>query len=193
MAADEIEAKIRVTDPEAFRRRLAAGGLEAGQTVFEVNRLFDDADGRLHAGKSALRVREEFREVGGALHRTRLTYKGPVVEGPFKRRPEVELDVQAAGPLVAIFSALGFRETFRYEKRRTTFVGGACEVVLDEVPHLGFFAEIEGPTEDAVRSELERLGLAGEPIIRRGYVGLLTSHLKDAGRNPARAVFDEGG
>jgi adenylate cyclase class 2 len=193
MPSDEIEAKIRVADPQALRRRLIERGLRAGETVFEVNRLFDDAGGSLRARGSALRLREEFRASDGTPGRVLLTYKGPRAESRMKRRPEAEVTVGAAGPLVEILVPLGLAETFRYEKRRTPFHGGPCEVVLDEVPHLGHFAEIEGPTEAAVQAELERLGLADEPLVRPGYVALLTAHLEGQGRDAARAVFEERG
>ncbi len=193
MAAEEIEAKIRVADPEAFRSRLIDRGRTAGETVFEINRLFDDAGGSLRRAGAAVRVREEFREADGLPVRTLLTYKGPRAESRMKRRPEAELAIEAAGPLVEILVAVGLSEAFRYEKRRTPFHGGGCEVVLDEVPHLGHFAEVEGPTEEAVFAELADLGLADEPLIRRGYVSLLIEHLEEAGLDPARAVFESGG
>ena len=192
MPAEEIEAKIRVADPEAFRRRLIERGRTAGETVFEINRLFDDAAGSLRRAGAAVRLREEFREADGTLVRTLLTYKGPKVKSRMKRRPEAELAIEAAGPMVEILAAVGLAETFRYEKRRTPFHGGGCEVVLDEVPHLGHFAEVEGPTEEAVLAELADLGLSGESIIRRGYVSLLIDHLEAAGLDPARAVFESG-
>jgi len=188
---EEIEAKIRIDDPEAFRRRMAELDRSAGETVFEVNRLFDDADGSLRARGSALRVREEFRLPDRARLRTILTFKGPVAAGPVKRRPEFELAVEAAEPLVEILDALGLSETFRYEKRRTPFAGGACEVVLDEVPHVGWFAEVEGPTEEAVLAELAELGLADATSIRVSYIRLLRERLESLGRDPTRAVFEE--
>ena len=212
---EEIEAKIRIGDPEAFRRRMAARARSAGETVFEVNRLFDDAAASLRGRGSALRVREEFRLPDRVRLRTILTFKGPPAAGPVKRRPEFELQVEAAEPLVAILEALGLSEAFRYEKRRTHFPpervlparwalrpgtsdirartghGGACEVVLDEVPHLGWFTEIEGPTEEAVLAELADLGFADAPLIRASYIRLLREHLKSLGRDPTRAVFDE--
>ena len=193
MAADEIEAKIRVADPEAFRRRLIERGRTAGETVFEVNRLFDDADGSLRRAGAAVRLREEFREPDGALVRTLLTYKGPPAESRMKRRPEAELVVESAAPMVEILTAVGLSEAFRYEKRRTPFHGGASEVVLDEVPHLGHFAEIEGPTEEAIFAELADLGMAEAPLIRTSYVHLLSEHLETAGLDPRRAVFEGRG
>ena len=191
MPEDEIEAKIRVRDPEAFRRRLAERGRTAGETIFEVNRLFDDAGGSLRESGSALRLREEFRAADRERRRTLLTYKGPRTESRLKRRPEAELTVEAAGPMIDILGALGLAETFRYEKRRTPFHGGACDVVLDELPHLGAFTEIEGPTEQAVLAEVAHLGLADEPLIRTDYVHLLIAHLESAGRDPTHAVFEE--
>ena len=191
---EEIEAKVRIADPEAFRRRLAGRGRRAGETLFEVNRLFDDAEGSLRASGSALRLREEFRVSDGTRVRTRLTYKGPTrPESRLKRRTEAELTVEAAGPLVEILAVLGLAETFRYEKRRTPFHGGPCAVVLDELPHLGAFTEIEGPTEEAVLAEVAHLGLADEPLVRTDYVHLLIAHLEAAGLDPARAVFERGG
>lgn len=188
---EEIEAKVKLSDPEAFRRRMAARGVAAEETVFEVNRLFDDAAGRLRAAKSALRVREERRAADGTPLRTLLTFKGPQAPGPLKRRTEHELTVEAAAPLVAIFEALGLGESFRYEKRRTAWRVGGCEVVLDELPHLGWFVEVEGPTEEAVYACLAEVGLAGEPTIRQSYVGLLADWLKEHGRDPTRAAFSE--
>jgi len=188
---EEIEAKIRIGDPEAFRRRMADLARTPGETVFEVNRLFDDADRSLRERGSALRVREEFRLPDRVRLRTVLTFKGPLAAGPMKRRPEVELQVEAAEPLVAILEALGLSEAFRYEKRRTSFAGGGCEVVLDEVPHLGWFAEVEGPTEKAVLAELADLGLSDAPLIRASYIRLLREHLESLGRDPTRALFGE--
>ncbi|MBE3069684.1 MAG: class IV adenylate cyclase [Planctomycetes bacterium] len=186
---EEIEAKVRIASPEDFRRRLAARGLAEAGTVFEVNRLFDDAAGSLRRRGSALRLREERRPDDGTPVRAVLTFKGPVAESRMKRRPEVEVVVGAAAPVAAILEALGLAEAFRYEKRRTTWHAGPCEVVLDEVPHLGWFAEVEGPSEEAVEAVLDDVGLGGEPIIRRGYVRLLSQHLESLGLDPTRAVF----
>jgi len=185
---EEIEAKVRIASPEAFRRRMAERRAAAGRTVVEVNRLFDDADGTLRRSGSALRLREERPTDGAAVQRVTLAYKGPRREGPLKRRLEVETTVGSAEAILAILEAVGLSETFRYEKRRTMWHVGECEVALDELPHLGWFVEVEGPTEEAVLAHLADLG--GEPLIRRTYIELLAEHLASIGRDPTRAVFD---
>ncbi|MBM4018028.1 MAG: class IV adenylate cyclase [Planctomycetes bacterium] len=187
--AEEIEAKVKVDDPEGLRRRMAARGAGAGRTVLELNRLFDDASGSLRREGAAVRVREERRPEDGALVRTLITYKGPRRPGALKRRPEFQTTVGVAAEIVAILEALGLRETFRFEKRRTAWQAGECEVVLDELPYLGWFAEVEGPTEDAVRATLADLGMADRPVIRQTYMRLLADCLARRGADPARAMF----
>jgi adenylate cyclase, class 2 len=187
--SDEIEAKVRIADPGAFRREMAARGQAAVGTVFEINRLFDTADGALRRSGSALRLREERLLEGAAPARTLLTFKGPRQTSRVKRRSEFETSVGATEPLVAILQALGYSEAFRYEKRRTIWNVGDCEVVLDELPHLGWFVEVEGPTEEIVLSRLAGLGLGDLPLIKESYVGLLVECLTKGGVDPARAVF----
>jgi len=186
---EEIEAKVAIPDPAAFRRLMAARGVQAGPTVLEVNRLFDFAAASLRQAGSALRIREERDPAGGRVLRTILTFKGPRQPGDLKRREELELSVEAAGPLVAILEHLGLTLCFYYEKRRTTWRAGGCEVTLDEVPHLGWFAEIEGPTAEAVRACVANLGLAEVPLIPDSYVALLYRRLTEMGKDPTRAAF----
>ncbi len=188
--SEEIEAKVRIADPEAFRRRMVEQSESGGETVFEDNRLFDDPAGTLRRRGAALRVREERLVAGGEPLRATLTYKGPRAESELKRREEIEIEVQAAGPLALVFEAMGLRETFRYQKRRSVWRIGECEVALDELPHLGWFVEIEGPTERAVRAAIEALDLADAELLSADYIHLLTERLKSLGLDPSRAVFE---
>ena len=186
---EEIEAKVKIPDPAAFRRRMAERGSADAGAVLEINRLFDDAAGSLKKAGSALRLREERDPVDGRVLRTRLTFKGPVVKSALKRRTEIELTVEAAAPLAEILDKLGLAVSFCYEKRRTTWHVGPCEVLLDEVPHLGWFAEVEGPTEEAVFAVLKEIGLGDQPTIRQSYVKLLSEHLASRGLDATRASF----
>lgn len=188
---EEIEAKVRIADPAGFRRRLAERGLNDEGTVLEINRLFDDAARSLRSARSALRLREERDPATGRVVRTRLTFKGPRCGLRLKRRPEIELSVEAAEPMAAILGMLGLVPVFHFEKRRTTWHVGECIVVLDEVPYLGWFAEVEGPTEEAVLARLADLGLGAEPAIRETYMKLLSKHLEARGLDPTHATFEE--
>jgi adenylate cyclase class 2 len=186
---EEIEAKVKIADPDAFRRRMGELGATGGGTVLEVNHIFDSADGGLRNSGAAVRVREERPLAGGEALRTILTFKGPRQPSRFKRRAEIQTVVADGAAILAILRALGYVETFCFEKRRTTWRLGACEVVLDQLPHLGWFAEVEGPSEDAVQKVLAELGLADAPILMESYMHLLAVDLAARGKDPGRAEF----
>jgi adenylate cyclase, class 2 len=185
--AEEIEAKVRVDDPESVRRRLESLAGPGYGPVLETNRLFDDARHSLSASGSALRLRVE--QMGGKITRTLLTFKGPRTASRLKRRPEFETSVSDSGAMTAVLAGLGYSEIFLYEKRRTTWQVPPCEVVLDELPHLGWFVEVEGPSEEEVLRVLAQVGLAQQPLMRDTYIGLLVADLRARGEDLTRAVF----
>jgi adenylate cyclase class 2 len=107
--------------------------------VFEQNLVLDDARGSLRERGLLLRVR-------GAGKLTTCTFKGVETPGRHKSREEREFRANDLESCVAVFTALGFPEAFRYEKYRTEFAraGEPGHVTLDETP-IGVFMELEGP------------------------------------------------
>ncbi len=189
----EIEAKLALEGPEPLRRRLREAGAEAAGAVREVNRLYDDPALTLRRRGAALRLRENRDPDSGETRTAVITFKGPVVEGPMKRREEHETPVSSAEAMAAVLEATGLSVTFHYEKDRETWHLGPAEVVLDHVPHLGWYVEVEAPDEGAVRKALKTLGLDPADQVPGTYVELLVAHLEATNRDPSRAVFaDEG-
>lgn len=137
----EVEIKLPVADLAATRRSLRKLGFLLHQRRrLEVNWLFDDAGGGLRAEGLLLRLRKSGRD-------WLFTYKGPSLPGPYKSREESETIVADGDEMRHILHALGYRETFVYERYRTTFTQGAGarkgEAVLDETP-IGNYLELEG-------------------------------------------------
>lgn len=182
----EIETKFRVRDRGALEGRLAGLGAGPGPREDETNVLYDEPGGRLRAEGCALRLRT-------VNERGLLTFKGPpkVFEG-IKSRLEWESEVESPRAVAAILESLGYRPSFRYDKRRTTwrFADRARPVVVvDEIP-LGLFAEIEGP-DAAVRALASELGVAEAEFIAESYVALwLAARQKDPSL-PEDMVFGE--
>jgi adenylate cyclase class 2 len=170
--ATEIEAKLRVADPEAIRAVLGRLRARPAGRVFEVNRLFDTADRRLERADCGLRVRAQrsLDPSDPAPPAALLTYKGPRRRGPVKIREELETEVSGAGAMADILARLGFQQVIRYEKRRQVWHLGACEVSLDELPRLGWWLEVEGPDLAAVSAVIQQLGLADTPPTWESYV-----------------------
>lgn len=173
----EIEAKMRLSDPEVVVTRLRALDADLDVEVLEVNTFFDSPDGRLKSSDQGLRVRVEMPVAGP--RRAVITHKGPRAHGKLKSRSETEaevIDARAAGELLG---ALGYHPVLTFEKRRQRWLLDGCRVELDEVPHLGHFIEIEGDSDEAVLAAREALGLGEVPLIRASYIAMLATYARD--------------
>jgi adenylate cyclase class 2 len=189
----EIEAKFRLTDPEPIRGQLAEVGAALRGRVLEYNRLLDTAEGRLRRAGCGLRVRTWRVLDGGGEPGATLTFKGPRESTQFKARLEIETPVPDPAALLEILGHMGFHECVTYEKRRETWQVGPVVVVLDELPRLGWYLEIEGPDEAAVAAAQRQLGLADTLLVAETYPHLAGEHGdRDADGIP-RLVFAAGG
>ncbi len=150
MQAPEIELKFSVSDLEALQSRLPQLGfhLETPRT-FEHNILFDTPGRDLRAKRQILRL----REYGGihTLTHKRIDDSTNFDPTRYKIRIETETTVSDPQAVTEIFTQLGYRPAFIYEKYRTEFTvldpatNTTPHLVLDETP-IGSYAELEGPT-----------------------------------------------
>ena len=171
--SDEIESKVRVTDHEPVQAKLRAAGAQYEGRALETNRLFDDAQRALYHAGCGLRIRE-CQTLDGPPRRATLTYKGPPRPGRYKHRTEIEVHIEDARAMIEILAALGFSEHFAFEKKRESWKMGPCSIELDELPQIGRFVEVEGPSEEAIQTTLTSLGLADSEILHESYAALLT-------------------
>jgi predicted adenylyl cyclase CyaB len=171
--AREIEAKFRLADTAALRLRLAALGAQRLSTVRETNLILDTPARQLRGQGCGLRIRVAQPLEDPAPPRVLLTYKGPrdpVLHGRgIKSREEIELEVADEQALVALLGRLGFVPALCYEKRRETWHLENAEVVLDELPQLGWFAEIETRDSDALEFLVAQLGLDQKTAVSETY------------------------
>jgi adenylate cyclase class 2 len=172
----EIEAKMKVKDFSALRRRLKAAGAGAAGERLETNIYFDTPAGALRSDDKGLRVRT-YRDgkTGRAEHV--VTFKGPRQSGALKSRPEFEFSIDDPEALIEVFKQIGYPVTLSFQKRRRSFKLANCKVELDELPHLGKFVEIEGPSEKQVMKVRQMLGLSALPLISAGYASMLADYL----------------
>ncbi len=178
----EVEVKYRATNGHAdLSARLAALGAARSDPVAQADIYLTHPARDFRATNEAFRI----RRVGDANF---VTYKGPRRAGPTKTREEIEIafaeGASSFDQLMRLFERLGFGTVATVRKTRTpfhlTFHERPIEVVLDDVDHLGAFAEVEAlagseaDLPDAQSAVLElagRLGLTEtEP---RSYLGLL--------------------
>ncbi len=173
----EIEAKMKVDDHEPVRARLASCGARRLGRVLETNAFFDTSARDLLARGEGLRLRTTRDDANGVVKFV-VTFKGPTGAGEMKRREELEFNVSDAGAATQLLARLGYHSDITFEKRRETWHLDGCDVELDELPELGRFVEIEGPSEEVVIGVRERLGLADCPLVKTPYVAMVAAFLK---------------
>jgi len=177
---EEIEAKLKVESLDDVERRLGAcGGTFLGETV-QTDAYFDTVARDFTRGDKALRLR---RERIGQRERVILAYKGPQQADDYKKRVEVELEVDDREAAEALLVALGYDRALAFEKRRRRWRLRDCEVALDELPLLGTFVEIEGPDSRTIAQVQEMLGLSHVPHTRESYASLIDHELTRLGRD----------
>ena len=173
----EIEAKMRLPDWSGIEDRLREVGAVEGIRVFEINTFFDTRENALKISDQGLRIRVE--QAQGRDDLVTITHKGPRAHGKLKSRTETEVGVTDGRAAAELLAALGYLPVLSFEKRRAKWKLDGCSVELDELPHLGFYCEIEGPDDDSVLSVREKLGLADAPLIRASYIAMLLSYVRE--------------
>jgi adenylate cyclase class 2 len=178
----EIEQKFADADFTAIETLLRTWGAHLEKDQTEIDHYFNAPDRDFARTDEAFRL----RRVGEANY---LTYKGPKHAGPVKIRTELEIPLrdgdEAADQMRQLLTHLGYRFVAIVRKQRRMYPlergGFSLTVCLDEVEHLGRFAEVEivavDEQKEAARAVLQEaaasLGLT--KLERRSYLNLLLS------------------
>jgi adenylate cyclase class 2 len=185
----EIEAKMRLNDVASIQAALEQAGAKHELDLLEINTFFDTSQGVLKTSDQGLRIRVE-QQVDGPHHAVIITHKGPRAHGKLKSRSETELIVDNARDAAELLGTIGFTPVMSFEKRRARWQLDDCVIAVDQLPYLGAFIEIEGPTEQSVLATRERLGLAESPLIRSSYIAMLRTYLADHDLHLTHVTFD---
>jgi len=174
----EIEAKLKVDSLPEIERKLNELGAEFLAEQSQSDAHFDDANATLTAADRCLRLR---RATTGDSERFLLTYKGAKEKSDFKKREEIEIEIDDADLTQRLLSRLGYEKVFVVEKKRRLWRLGDCEVALDQLPLLGSFVEIEGPDDRRIAEVQRSMGLTSLPHIAKSYAQLIREELDRRG------------
>ncbi len=170
----EVKVEIDSSDLEPIRHQLIELG---ARRVFERGReenfLFDFPKPRLAPSGCTLRLRTY-------ANQTLLTFKEKVQpDSLFKKREELETQVENGEIGCRILQALGLRIQFHYWKFREIYQLSSkhhtASICLDETP-VGTFIEIEAP-EKTIQTIAKQLGFPPECFIRKGYIEIYRERL----------------
>jgi adenylate cyclase class 2 len=180
----EIEIKLPLESVASARALLRRHRFKViAPRVFEENLILDDASRSLFNRGVLLRVRRAGKIVT-------CTSKGAeMVGGRHKRREEHEFKASDFDSTLAVFGALGYHESFRYEKYRTEFAqqGEPGHATLDETP-IGVYMELEGPAAWIDRTA-KLLGFPRGSWIILSYARLYVDWCEARGITPTNMRF----
>jgi adenylate cyclase class 2 len=176
----EIEAKIKLKSPSRVRSLLRSADAECDGLILEKNWLYDYPDRALAKRDKLLRLRQDQRLI--------MTYKGPREDSKLKKREEMEIEFPDLPRAQSLLESVGFIKWFYFEKYREVWRLDPCVVLLDELPILGLYVEIEGPNEEEINKAVKRLKLPRR-YITDSYVELLKEYSGESGSNAVDCAF----
>lgn len=178
MKLKELEIKIAIEE-DRFREIFeACNGLFGAPTAhyIQLDEYYDTPDGQLKKQDLVIRIRSNGEKKTIALKSPRITLPSGMTE-----RIELEF-ISAEGENVQEqLLDQGLNPGESAEKERWTFMHNDCEIVLDRLPFIGAFMEIEGPTEEFIYKIMEMLGLSSCPAIRKNYGELMKDKFRALG------------
>lgn len=190
MKLNELEIKIQISSEEHFQAIYESCNKLFGPPVSHVLQLdeyYDTPDRQLKKQDLVIRIRSNGEKKMIAL-------KSPRVELPSGMTNRIELEfLSAEGEKVdEQLLSQGLNSNEAAEKERWSFIYDDCEIVLDRLPFIGSFIEIEGPSEVAIHKIVDMLDLSSSQIIRKNYGELMRDKFRELRLplNNMRATFD---
>jgi adenylate cyclase, class 2 len=177
MRLNELEIKLQILAEEHFLKLSNQCHQLFGPPqshILQLDEYYDTSDEQLKKQDLVVRIRTSGNKKTIAL-------KSPRMELPSGMTNRIELEfVAAEGENVQDqFLKQGLMTNEAAEKERWTFVHEQCEIVLDKLPFIGFFIEIEGPSEEAIQGIIKLLNLSSCPIIRQNYGELMIAKFRE--------------
>lgn len=186
----EVEQKHLVTDVRVLEERLAERGVEIGPAVVQSDQYFAHPCRDFSQTDEALRIRT-------IDDRSFVTFKGPKLDTTTKTRRELELPLAESdtdgSKFTDLLQLLGFKLVAVVRKRRRKFEiesqGQLVEGALDDVEHVGTYAELEllaaeSELDDAKR-KVSKLAIELDlgPSERRSYLEMLLENIAKLAAN----------
>jgi len=188
---NETELKLRLGSQAQMNRALAwcEQHLGKGSRLEQRDEYYDTAGEDLRNHDLSLRL----RTVNG---KTLVAMKSPRVFLTENIHDRIELEFAAAdrSDVLQTIERYGLKPTAITEKVRWKFEKDDFTVMLDQLPFIGCFAEIEAPNVGRINDVVAMLGLSPSDGINKNYSELLEDKLTQLGlplRPNLRATFSE--
>ena len=177
MKLNELEIKIKINSEEHFQALYDTCNKLFGPPVshlLQLDEYYDTSDGQLKKQDLVMRIRSSGEKKTIAL-------KSPRIELPSGMTSRIELEfLSAEGETVhEQLMNQGLSPNESAEKERWTLVDNDCEIVLDKLPFIGSFIEIEGPSENIINEIVTLLNLSSCQVIQKNYGELMMAKFQE--------------
>ncbi|NQU17875.1 MAG: class IV adenylate cyclase [Candidatus Saganbacteria bacterium] len=109
-----------------------------------------------------------------------ITHKRAIkTSGKAKVREETEVKISDADTMIKIFKGVGFQEGIKKEKIRHTFKLENAHVLIDKLPFMGYFIELEAESEEELKEVSKKLSLDYSNASGDNYMGLFAKYCKE--------------
>ena len=158
----ETEVKFRIGRAGPYEEKLRKLGAKLIESGLERNIKYKGNG--LEKTKDLLRL----RTFGGKCI---ITHKSRPKNAPnhLKVREETEIVADSCDNAKKILERLGYRKSWIYEKKRQVWVLDGVEVLIDELPLIGNFIEIEG-SEKEIAAAAKKLGFDMKNALTVNYM-----------------------
>lgn len=188
---NETEIKVQLHSKDELQRVLSWCERELGQATLirQRDEYYDTATESLRQHDLTLRLRT-------ANDKLLIAMKSPRVFLTDAIHDRIELEFTAADrdEVARTIDRYGLRPTAITEKRRWKFQSDDFKVLIDQLPFIGSFLEIEAPSVEKINQLVSLLGLPQSAAVNKNYSELLEDKLKEIGlplRPNLRATFEE--
>lgn len=181
----ETETKFKITSPTAVRKRL--GKIRAKRLSRRYERDIYYAARETTLRGTVIRL----RTVGGKDGIFTVKYPSGKASSVFKEREELETRIGDRKVFQNMLRVLGFRPQFRKEKKRETYVWKDAKILIDELPYIGWYVEIEAGRR-RIRELAGKLGLDMKAAIPETYMTIFSLYKIRHGCPNVELIFNKG-
>ncbi len=146
----EYEAKFINIDKDSIRKTLKNVGAELIKPEFLQKRIVFDLPKGQNRDRAWVRVRDECDKIT-------MSFKS-VTGDKINHQKEICIEINDFSQAEKFLISTGCKEKSYIENKRELWKLGDVEITIDEWPFLDPFLEIEGKSEEAIRSTSQKLG-----------------------------------
>lgn len=177
--SSETEIKIKLESEqsaEVLIRKCSVLSHSAPERQTELDEYFDTENEELKKNDLVIRIRTSNGKSLVALKSPRV-----FITQFIQKRIELEFEVSDIHQVKSELEKQGLKASAIIEKRRWGFHLLGCHVVIDNLPFIGWFVEIEGNSPTDIDYCIVKLGLSRRSHVRQNYGELLDEKLKQLG------------